>query len=87
MDVIRARLQTTTPLPSYSIKTTGGGEKNHIRRHSESELIRQTVRALWREDGWRGFSRGLGARILNMGPTSVMTILTYELVKTLSRID
>ncbi|KAL9671287.1 hypothetical protein QQ045_008855 [Rhodiola kirilowii] len=44
----------------------------------------KTVKALVKEDGWRGFYRGFGPRFLNMSLYGTTMIVTYELTKRLS---
>ncbi|KNC96345.1 uncharacterized protein SPPG_08246 [Spizellomyces punctatus DAOM BR117] len=51
---------------------------------SELDLLTNTCRTLWQTQGWKGFTRGMGARMVNMGMTSVLMIVTYETVKKLS---
>ncbi|KAJ3100586.1 hypothetical protein HDU97_002116 [Phlyctochytrium planicorne] len=51
---------------------------------AKGEGLIQGFRMLWRSEGWTGFTRGMGARVMQMAPVSVMTISTYEIVKYLS---
>ncbi|TPX57642.1 hypothetical protein PhCBS80983_g03698 [Powellomyces hirtus] len=69
MDVVKTRIQTR--------------ETNGLRQ-SEFKLFTSTCRDMLNQEGWRGFTRGLGARIVNMGLTSMLMITTYETVKRLS---
>ncbi|KAI9101902.1 mitochondrial carrier domain-containing protein [Phlyctochytrium arcticum] len=70
LDVIKTRLQA---LPSTSTSKSEWGQW----RHTAAELIAA--------DGWvKGLSRGIGARCVNMGLTSILMITTYETVKDLS---
>ncbi|KAI9346827.1 mitochondrial carrier domain-containing protein [Zopfochytrium polystomum] len=69
MDVVKTRVQTQI----------GGSVSG-----SEFSQLKATVRRLHSQEGWKGFTRGMGARMLNMGPVSVMMIVTYEVVKVLS---
>ncbi|KAI8841762.1 solute carrier family 25 member 44-like protein [Chytridium lagenaria] len=68
MDVIKTRMQT--------MRREGG-------KGAVMELV-ENVGMLWRSEGWKGFTRGMGARILQIAPVSVMTISTYEIVKFVS---
>lgn len=43
--------------------------------------IRDAALKIWAEDGWRGFSRGMGARVLTATPSMAVSWSTYELVK------
>ncbi|KAJ3250128.1 hypothetical protein HK104_007502 [Borealophlyctis nickersoniae] len=71
LDVIKTRLQTS---PADA-------------KRSEAVLLKETILKLKREEGWKGFTRGVGARMMNMGPTSILMIITYETVKRLSFMD
>ncbi|XP_051129332.1 uncharacterized protein LOC127250214 isoform X2 [Andrographis paniculata] len=46
--------------------------------------VMKTVKALLKEDGWKGFYRGFGPRFLNMSFYGTTMIVTYELIKRLS---
>ncbi|KAJ7533878.1 hypothetical protein O6H91_13G069000 [Diphasiastrum complanatum] len=46
--------------------------------------IAQTVRHLLKEDGWRGFYRGLGPRFVSMSMWGTSMIITYEYLKRMS---
>ncbi|ESR32521.1 mitochondrial substrate carrier family protein [Citrus sinensis] len=46
--------------------------------------VMKTIKALLKEDGWRGFYRGFGPRFLNMSLYGTTMIVTYELIKRLS---
>lgn len=43
-----------------------------------------TFRTLIQEEGIAAISKGLSARIMSMGPSSLMVVLGYETVKRLS---
>ncbi|KAG4028126.1 hypothetical protein MFRU_024g00960 [Monilinia fructicola] len=43
--------------------------------------IRGVVGKVWREEGWRGFYRGLGTNIVRVLPATWVTFLVYENVK------
>lgn len=43
--------------------------------------IRGVAVRIWREDGWRGFYRGLGPNIVKVLPSTWATFLVYENVK------
>lgn len=42
--------------------------------------VMKTIKALLKEDGWRGFYRGFGPRFLNMSLYGTTMIVTYELI-------
>ncbi|XP_073288127.1 uncharacterized protein [Primulina huaijiensis] len=46
--------------------------------------VLKTAKALFKEDGWKGFYRGFGPRFLNMSFYGTTMIVTYELIKRLS---
>jgi hypothetical protein len=46
--------------------------------------VRETVRTLMREEGWRGFMKGASARLLMLAPNGAIIMSAYELVKRLS---
>lgn len=43
--------------------------------------IRGVARKVWREEGWRGFYKGLGTNILRVLPATWVTFLVYENVR------
>lgn len=52
--------------------------------HSEERFgkgIRGVAKRIWREDGWKGFYRGLGPNIVKVLPSTWATFLVYENVK------
>lgn len=50
----------------------------------KSTLVLQMFRSLLREEGPKGLTKGLSARILSMVPSSIVMVLGYETVKRLS---
>jgi len=46
--------------------------------------VRQTVKQLLKEEGWRGFYKGIGPRFLSMSLWGTSMITTYEFLKRLS---
>ncbi len=52
--------------------------------HSEARFgkgIRGVASKLWKEEGWRGFYRGLGTNIVRVLPATWVTFLVYENVR------
>ena len=52
--------------------------------HSEERFgrgIRGVAGKIWREEGWRGFYRGLGTNIVRVLPATWVTFLVYENVR------
>lgn len=45
------------------------------------ESMRRCAEHVWREEGWRGFFRGVGPRVLKVAPASAVMISSYELLK------
>ncbi len=43
--------------------------------------LQATIRSVWRQDGIRGFYRGLGPNLLRVVPSTCVTFLVYENVK------
>lgn len=43
--------------------------------------IRGVVDMVWREEGWRGFYRGLGPNVVRVMPATWVTFLVYENVR------
>jgi solute carrier family 25, member 44 len=54
---------------------------------SSTASIRGTVRQLLQESGYRGFLRGISARVLSSGSSMAIVMSFYESVKNISRID
>ncbi|KAG9439158.1 hypothetical protein H6P81_019323 [Aristolochia fimbriata] len=66
----------TTPLDT--IKT-----RLQVLDHMKRESVRQVVKTLIAQDGWRGFYRGLGPRFFSMSAWGTSMILAYEYLKRL----
>lgn len=49
-----------------------------------STFVLQMFRTLLKEEGPKGLTKGLSARILSMVPSSIVMVLGYETVKRLS---
>lgn len=43
----------------------------------------RTARTVYREEGWRAFYAGMGTNMIRAVPASAMTLLTYEICKSL----
>jgi len=71
LDVIKTRLQV--------LETANWNRATHGSR------VLSVVKSLVAEEGLRGFSKGLGARLASSSVVSLMIITTYEGVKRLSR--
>lgn len=50
----------------------------------KSTFVLQMFRTLLKEEGPKGLTKGLSARILSMVPSSIVMVLGYETVKRLS---
>lgn len=70
---------TTTPLDT--IKT-----RLQVMDKESTPSIKQTMKRLIDEDGWRGFYRGLGPRFISMSAWGTSMILAYEYLKRLCAI-
>ena len=57
------------------------------RRDSELILLgyKNLGKKLWREEGWRGFYRGMGLRMMTTIPGTMLALSGYETVKSLSK--
>lgn len=67
---------TTTPLDT--IKT-----RLQVMDIGVTPSIKQTIKRLINEDGWRGLYRGLGPRFISMSAWGTSMILAYEYLKRL----
>lgn len=54
---------------------------------SDVATVAETARVLWREEGLRGFYRGLVARMTSMCSVSLLLVMSYEMMKRVSRVD
>lgn len=70
----------TTPLDT--IKT-----RLQVMGHEKRETSSQVVKRLIKEDGWKGFYRGLGPRFFSTSAWGTTMILTYEYLKRLCAKD
>ena len=76
--VVRARMQTYTSsaTPPNPIDRMTAQLPNNA-----SQGLLATIRSVWRQDGIRGFYRGLGPNLLRVVPSTCVTFLVYENVK------
>lgn len=70
----------TTPLDT--IKT-----RLQVMGHEKRNTAREVVKGLIKEDGWKGFYRGLGPRFFSTSAWGTSMILTYEYLKRLCARD
>ncbi|BFG26496.1 hypothetical protein CerSpe_127700 [Prunus speciosa] len=70
----------TTPLDT--IKT-----RLQVMGHEKRPTAREVVKGLIRDDGWKGFYRGLGPRFFSMSAWGTSMILAYEYLKRLCAKD
>mmetsp|Transcript_13228 Transcript_13228/g.37577 ORF Transcript_13228/g.37577 Transcript_13228/m.37577 type:complete len:439 (-) Transcript_13228:93-1409(-) len=75
IDVVKTRLQ---------IQNFHGRQQstNTVGVHVHSGF-REMASAIYREEGWRGFTRGCVPRVLHSSPYMAITFFTYEIVKQL----
>lgn len=73
---------STATYPHEVIRTRLQNETNPPIKYSS---FSQTVRLMWREEGWRGFYRGLKANLVRTVPASAVTLLSYETLSWLLR--
>ncbi|KAL9651692.1 hypothetical protein ABK040_009307 [Willaertia magna] len=52
-------------------------------RNAKQYNMIEVSKTLLKEDGWKGFTRGLGPRCLKVAPACAIMISTYEVIKTL----
>jgi len=52
--------------------------------NGQRPTIRSVLRRLWQEEGIRALGKGCVARVLNVAPSSLLTILGYEAAKRLA---
>ena len=75
LDVVKTRIQVGLEYPAAS--GSGSGKAGAAGGRS----IVGTVNELWRAEGMRGFTRGIGARVLWLAPGSAIGIAAYEWFK------
>ncbi|XP_059449047.1 uncharacterized protein LOC132180293 [Corylus avellana] len=71
---------TTTPLDT--IKT-----RLQVVGHEKRSTAREVVKGLIKDDGWKGFYRGLGPRFFSMSAWGTSMIVSYEYLKRLCAKD
>ena len=95
-EVVRTRLQTQQRATSFSPSRPQSVPSNgHMspRQISDPNVSRstgaalrykgtwQTCKAIYVEEGWRGFYAGLGTNLIRAVPSAMTTILTFEFLK------
>ncbi|KAJ0408710.1 hypothetical protein P43SY_001934 [Pythium insidiosum] len=68
-DVVKTRMQLT-------IMTTGAD--GVVTTTTNSLSLRDTVRKIWRDEGWRGFAKGVVPRVLKRTLSTAVTWTIYE---------
>eukprot|EP00908_Phaeocystis_cordata_P018646 Transcript_30109.p2 GENE.Transcript_30109~~Transcript_30109.p2 ORF type:complete len:160 (-),score=56.31 Transcript_30109:104-583(-) len=84
LDVVKTRLQTqhlaVAPQAAKEATAAAGGGVCARAPLAYTGLL-QGIQAVWREEGLRGFSRGMQARMLIHAPSVAICWTTYESVK------
>lgn len=95
-EVVRTRLQTQQRATSntssgrgslyQSLNGTSAHSSNQNAATSIEAALRykgtwQTCKAIYIEEGWRGFYAGLGTNLIRAVPSAMTTILTFEYLK------
>eukprot|EP00744_Colponema_vietnamica_P013433 GILI01018822.1.p1 GENE.GILI01018822.1~~GILI01018822.1.p1 ORF type:complete len:349 (+),score=17.42 GILI01018822.1:65-1111(+) len=81
-DVIKTRQQVSSQ--SSQLRCTIHPSIPHT-HFSSSPSVPAIVRSVWQEQGWRGFTLGLSARVMKIAPACAIMISTYEFGKQLFR--
>ncbi|KAI5784619.1 MC family mitochondrial carrier protein [Geopyxis carbonaria] len=76
-EVLRTRLQTQRIMNGHATKS--GVTRNTT--YPRYRGILHSVATIYREEGWRAFYAGMGTNMIRAVPSSAMTLLTYEVVK------
>lgn len=66
---------------TYPYQVVRSRVQNHDAEARFGVGVRGVVRQLWREEGWRGFYRGLAPGLVRFLPSTWVTFLVYENVK------
>eukprot|EP00160_Parvularia_atlantis_P001471 Unigene11173_Nuclearia_a/m.34186 Unigene11173_Nuclearia_a/g.34186 ORF Unigene11173_Nuclearia_a/g.34186 Unigene11173_Nuclearia_a/m.34186 type:complete len:346 (+) Unigene11173_Nuclearia_a:37-1074(+) len=82
VDAVKTRIQTDA-LVDRRTTTPAGGPLRGADTSLRLSGIVPTARAIYGEDGWRGFYRGLPARLASVVPSSSITFTIYEVYKRL----
>ncbi|CCX04874.1 putative mitochondrial carrier protein [Pyronema domesticum] len=77
-EVLRTRLQTQRILNDAT--ATAAGSSSTTSTQIRYQGVMNSVRTIYREEGWRAFYSGMGTNMVRAVPSSAMTLLTYELV-------
>jgi len=84
MDCCKTRLQTQGSLPAIAnpkdmnaIPAAAASPRSYRRYRGVAHVFN----VIWREEGWRGFYRGVAPRMLYLMPASAITFTLYETYK------
>ncbi|KAL1921501.1 uncharacterized protein VTP21DRAFT_11217 [Calcarisporiella thermophila] len=93
LDVVKTRWQVMTsshtssysPLPLELHSTPDSGSPpatpSGHGRPEEGRTVREVVVRMWRQEGWRGFTRGMLVRALWMVPSVTVSMTCFEMLK------
>ncbi|KAG6533149.1 hypothetical protein ZIOFF_007015 [Zingiber officinale] len=79
--VVAASIASCITTPLDTIKT-----RLQVMDNTQKPNVRQVIRRLIAEDGWKGFYRGLGPRFISMSAWGTSMIVAYEYMKRLCAI-
>lgn len=93
MDTVKTRLQVTPfylqnlflllPCMLDNSLIVGLSSQVMVNEGDGNPTMKQTVKKLLKEEGWRGFYKGLGPRFFSMSLWGTSMITTYEFLSTL----
>jgi len=76
---------TTCTIPIDVVKTRLQTQSKTGKK--EYDGIKDAFRKIYKEEGWKGFTRGLGPRLTYIMPASALTFTLYEKLKLILNID
>jgi solute carrier family 25 (mitochondrial folate transporter), member 32 len=82
LQVVRARLyqRASNPSENAAAAATDSSSGKKMRTNAKYNGALDVVRRVWRQEGWRGFYRGLVPQLLKTAPASALTLMAYEQV-------
>lgn len=77
IDIVKTRYQIASGIKSAARSTA----VNTLKSAAQAQSVREIVIDLYRENGWKAFTRGMGLRAAAMVPSNMVSMTVFEKIK------